>query len=64
MSLNNRISEHILSPTETTFKAVLMDGVGHTENIRHFRTHTRAITQQKKVKPIKSGGGGMKRGRL
>lgn len=30
-----------LYSTETTFKAVLVDGVGHTENIRHFRTHTR-----------------------
>lgn len=53
-----------LYSTETTFKAVLVDGVGHTENIRHFRTHTRAITQQKKVKPIKSGGGGDGGGRL
>ena len=62
---NNRIfGIHSLSlySTETTFKAVLVDGVGHTENVRHFTTHTRAITQQKKVKPIKSGGGVWGRG--
>lgn len=54
MSLATGFLEYISLVTDTIFKAILVKLLGHSKNIRHSRIHTKAVTQEKQVKRLRS----------